>query len=86
MKLNFKYTKTTTIRSLLIQSLQLSNNPKSWRTPKGEMGNPSKGNSYPNLKNNTSIAKTGQNKLKQFAKQLKSVFATKMKPKDKNLE
>ena len=86
MKLNFKYTKTTTIRSFLIQSLQLSNNPKSWRTPKGEMGYPSKGNSYPNLKNNTSIAKTGQNKLKQFAEQLKSVFATKMKLKDKNLE
>ena len=50
------------------------------------MGYPSKGNSYPNLKNNTSIAKTGQNKLKQFAEQLKSVFATKMKLKDKNLE
>ena len=44
MVVNFKYTKTTTIRSFLIQSLQLSNNPKSWRTLEREMGYPSKEN------------------------------------------
>ena len=32
------------------------------------------------------IAKTDQDKLKQFAEQLKSVFATKIELKDKNIE
>ena len=38
------------------------------------------------LKNNTSTAKTDRDKLKLFAEQLKSVFATKTELKDKNLE
>ena len=50
------------------------------------MGYLSKGSSYPDLKNGTSIAKTDGDKLKLFAEQLKSVFATKIDLKDKNLE
>ena len=50
------------------------------------MGYPSKGNSYLDLKSDASIAKIDQDKLKQFAKQLKSTFATKIELKDKNLE
>ena len=50
------------------------------------MGYPSKGNSYPDLTNGTSMAKTDGDKLKLFAEQLKSVFATKIDLKDKNLE
>ena len=50
------------------------------------MGYPTKGSSYPDLKNNTSTAKTDRDKLKLFAEQLKSVFATKIDLKDKNLE
>ena len=58
-----------------IQTLQLNNDPKGWRTLKKEMGYPNKGSSYPDLKNDTSIVKTDRDKLKQFAEQLKSVFA-----------
>ena len=47
---------------------------------------PNKRSSYPDLKNNTSIAKTDRYKLKQFAEQLKSVFVTKIHLIDKNLE
>ena len=50
------------------------------------MGYPNKVCSYPDLKNDTSIAKTDRDKLKQFAEQLNSVFATKTDHKDKNLE
>ena len=50
------------------------------------MGYPSKGSSYPDLKNGTSIAKTDGEKLKLFAEQLKSVIVTKTDLKDKNLE
>ena len=63
-----------------IQNLQLSNDPQSWREY------PSKGCSCPDLKNGAAIAKTDQDKLKQFAEQLKSVFATKIELKNKNLE
>ena len=69
-----------------IQSLQLNNDPKSWRTLKKEMGYPNKESSYPDLKNGSSIAKTDGDKLKLFAEQLKSMFATKIDLKDKNLE
>ena len=69
-----------------IQSLQLNNDPKSWRTLKKEMGYPNKESSYPDLKNGSSIAKTDGDKLKLFAEQLKSMFATKTDLKDKNLE
>ena len=47
---------------------------------------PNKGRSYRDLKTDTTTAKTGRDKLKQFAEQLKSVFATKIDLKDKNLE
>ena len=41
-----------------IQSLQLTNYPRSWRTLNKEMGCPNKGrSSYPDLKNDTSFAK-----------------------------
>ena len=50
------------------------------------MGYLSKGSSHPDLKNGTSIAKTDGDKLKLFAEKLKSVFATKIDLKDKNLE
>ena len=50
------------------------------------MGFPEKGSSYPDLKNNTIAAKTDRDKLKLFAEQLKSVFATKIELKDNNLE
>ena len=66
--------------------LQLSNDPKSWRTLKKEMGYPNKESSYSDLKNGSSIAKTDGDKLKLFAEQLKSMFATKIDLKDKNLE
>ena len=69
-----------------IQSVQLNNDPKSWRTLKKEMGYPNKGSSYPDLKNDASIVKTDRNKLKQFAEQLKSMFTTKIDLKDKNLD
>ena len=55
-------------------SLQLPNYPKSWRTLKKEIGYPRNGSSYTDLKNGTAIEKAEQNKLKQFAGQLKSVF------------
>ena len=42
--------------------------------------------SYPDLKNGTGIEKTDQGKLKQYAEQLKSVFATKVELQDKGLE
>ena len=67
-----------------IQNLKLNNNPKSWRTLKKEIGFPNKRSSYPDLKNNTSTAKTDRDKLKLFAEQLKSMFATKIEL--KNLE
>ena len=50
------------------------------------MGYPNKGTLYLDLNNGTSIAKTDGDKLKLFAEQLKSVFATKIDLKDKNLE
>ena len=50
------------------------------------MGYPSKGSTYPDLKIDSSIAKADKDKLKQFAEQLKSVFATKIELKDMNLE
>ena len=50
------------------------------------MGYPNKESSYPDLKNGSSIAKTDGDKLKLFAEQLKSMFATKIDLKDKNLE
>ena len=49
------------------------------------MGYPGKRSSYPDFKNYTATPKTNQNKLNQFVKQLKSVFATKVELKDKNL-
>ena len=69
-----------------IQNLQLSNDPQSWRTLKKEEEYPNNGCSCPDLKNGAVIAKTDQDKLKQFAEQLKSVFATKIELKNKNLE
>ena len=69
-----------------IQSLQRTNDSKSWRTLKREMGFPNKESSYPDLKSDSSIAKTDRDKLKQFAEQLKSVFAMKIDLKDKKLE
>ena len=50
------------------------------------MGYASKGSSYADLTNGMSTAKTDGDKLKLFAEQLKSVFATKIDLKDKNLE
>ena len=50
------------------------------------MGYPNNASSYPDLKNDTLIAKTDGDKLKVFAEQLKSVFATKIDLMDKNLE
>ena len=47
------------------------------------MGYPSKGSYYPDLKSDTSIAKSDQNKLKQFAEQLKSVFPSKIELNDR---
>ena len=69
-----------------IQSLQLSNDLKSLRTLNKEMDYSSKGSSYTDLKYGTPIAKTDQDKLKQFAEQLKSVIATELELKDRNLE
>ena len=69
-----------------IQNLKLNNDPKSWRTLKKEMSFPQKGSSYLDLNNNITTAKTDRDKLKLFAEQLKSVFATKIELKDKNLE
>ena len=69
-----------------IQSFQHTNDSKSWRTLKREMGYPNKESSFPDLKNDSSIAKTDRDKLKQFAEQLKSVFAMKIDLKDKKLE
>ena len=43
------------------------------------MGYRSKKSLYPDLKNDASIEKTDQDKLKHFAGQLYSVFAVKMK-------
>ena len=50
------------------------------------MGYPNKGSSYADLKNDLLLAKTDGDKLKLFAEQLKSVFATKIDLKNKNLE
>ena len=50
------------------------------------MGYTSKGSLYPNITNGTSITKTDGDKLKLFAEQMKSVFASKIDLKDKNLE
>ena len=50
------------------------------------MGYASKGSSYLDIKNGTSITKTHGDKLKLFSEQLKSVFASKIDLKDKNLE
>ena len=50
------------------------------------MGYPSKGSSYPDVNNGASIAKADGDKLKLFAEQLKSVFATNIDLKYKNLE
>ena len=50
------------------------------------MGYQSEESSHLDLKSDTSIVKADQDKLKQFAKQSKSVFATKTELKDKNLE
>ena len=52
-----------------IQSLLLSNDLKSWRNlkKKKKMGYPSKGRFYPDSKDDTSITKADQDKLKQFA-------------------
>ena len=50
------------------------------------MDYPSRGSFYTDLKNGTSIAKTDHEKLKQFAEQLKSVFATKIELKDNDFE
>ena len=70
-----------------IQSLQLNNDPKSWKTLKKEVGYPNKRSSNnPDLKNDTLTAKTDGDKLKLFTEQLKSVFATKIDIKDKNFE
>ena len=85
IKQQIKIHRTTEIQNR-IQSLQLNNDLKSWRTLKKEMGYPSKGSSYPDLTNGTSMAKTDGEKLKLLAEQLKSVFATKIDLKDKNLE
>ena len=83
-KLIIKSYRTTDIKKR-IQSLQLTNDPKSWRNLKKEMGYSNKGSSYPDQKSDTTIAKTDRVKLKQFAEQLKSVFTTKTDLKDKNL-
>lgn len=48
------------------------------------MDYPNKGISYPDWKIGSVIAKTDQNKLEQFAEKLKSVFITKVEPKDKS--
>ena len=85
IKQQIKNYRTTDIQNR-IQSFQLNNDRKSWRTLKKEMGYPSKGSSYPGLTNGTSIAKTDGDKLKLFAEQPNSVFATKIDLKDKNLE
>ena len=69
-----------------IRSLQVNNDPKSWKTLKKEMGYPSKGSSYPDITNGTTSAKTDGDKLKLFVEQLKSVFTTKIDLKDKKLE
>ena len=50
------------------------------------MGYPNKKYSFPDLTNGAAIAKTDQDKLKQFVEKLKSVFATKIELKEKNLE
>ena len=50
------------------------------------MGYPSKESLYPHLKNDTSMTKTDGDKLKLFPEQWKSVFATKIDLKEKNLE
>ena len=42
------------------------------------MACPRKGSSYPDIKNGTSITKTDGDKLKLFAEQVKSVFASKI--------
>ena len=50
------------------------------------MSYPSKGSSYADIKNGTLITKTDGDKLKLFEEQLKSVVASKIDLKDKNLE
>ena len=70
----------------IIQNLQLSKDMKNWGTLKKEMGFSSKESSFPDLQSDTSIARTDQDKVKQFAEQMKSVFANIIELKDKNLE
>ena len=84
-KKEIKNHRTTDIQNRT-ESLQLNNDLKSWKTLKKEMGYTSKGSLYRNLKNGTSITKTDGDKLKLFAEQWKSMFATKIVLKDKNLE
>ena len=50
------------------------------------MSYPSKGSSYADIKNGTLTTKTDGDKLKLFEEQLKSVVASKIDLKDKNLE
>ena len=50
------------------------------------MGYLSKGSTHPDFKNGNTVARTDQDKLKQFAEQLKSVFGTKIEIKDEDLE
>ena len=50
------------------------------------MSYPSKGSSYADIKNGTLITKKDGGKLKLFEEQLKSVVASKIDLKDKNLE
>ena len=45
-----------------------------------------KGSSYSDLKNRTTIVKTDQEKLNQFAEQMKFAFATKIELKHKDIE
>ena len=66
IKQQIKNHRTTDIQNR-IQSFQLNNDRKSWRTLKKEMGYPSKGSSYPDITNGTSTAKTDGDKLKLFA-------------------
>ena len=63
IKKQIKSHRTTNIQKG-IQSLQLTNDPNSWRTLKKEMGHPNKESSYPDLNNDTSIAKTDRGNLK----------------------
>ena len=85
LKKNIKSHLNAVIKKI-IQSLQLSNDPKRWRTFKKEMIYLRKGSSDPHLDNDTVITKTEQEKLKQFSRQYESVFGANIKFKDKDLE